>query len=176
MNLPPALGTFTKVFGEVKIVGITNINGGKMENINETTGKIERRGEKNGRLSIYINGQWYSQFFNNRNITPETKEGMERCKVGENWKIGWVADGEYRNISVMEQEIDVKEDMKEKELPSKSKDEHISDLAIFKACTPIFSGNLHLFMDKMGGDFEAGWNDAVQYLFGLFRAAKKEIK
>ena len=79
--------------------------------LQETTGKIERRSEKDGRLSIFITGQWYSQFFTNKYISAETKQAMENCQIGETWKVGWSAKGEFRNIQAMERIIDVNDDL-----------------------------------------------------------------
>jgi hypothetical protein len=57
-----------------------------------------------------------------------------------------------------------------------SKDTHITNLALFKACTPFFSGNFQMFIDHMGGDFEAGLERMIQALFALYETAQKDIK
>ena len=57
-----------------------------------------------------------------------------------------------------------------------SKDTHITNLALFKACTPFFSGNFQMFIDHMGGDFEAGLEKMIQALWALYETAQKEVK
>ena len=161
-----ALRAFKRVFGEIIIYPA---EGSKGENMNETTGKIEKRGEKDGKLSIFVAGQWYSQFFNNKNITEDTRKAMESCQIGETWKIGWQAAGDknqWRNIAVMEREIDVNEDVTTPPTKGK-KDDIITYLAVWKAVTPLFSGNLQAFIDMSDGDFLAGWDNFIQYAKAL---------
>ena len=166
------INDWIKVFGEPLLKG---------DNMNETTGSIEKRGEKEGKLSIFIAGQWYSQFFNNKNITEDTRKAMESCQIGETWKIGWQAagdKGQWRNIIVMEREIDVNQDMKQPTpAPSgRTKDEHITNLALWKCATTMFSNTLQIFIDNEGGDFQKGFAEWIAHAKGFFNTLKEDTK
>lgn len=169
------LKNFIKVFGELII-----LEGDKME-LNQTSGKIEGRKESDGRLTLRVGGEFYSQFFNNRDLSEDTKQAMKDCQLEETWDIGWTKGGDkgqFRNIVTMEKVIDVNEDMPKSTPASKgmTKEQEIGFYALMKGVSPMISGNLQLFVDYAGGDFEAGWLKARELVLDFVVDLQKEIR
>ena len=124
---------------------------------------------------------WRSAFLGDKS-DPEFVEAIRGLGKGDVAEFGFTKNPnneKYWNITSVMPTEDVNDDMPSPTpaaKPSTSKDTHITNLALFKACTPFFSGNFQMFIDHMGGDFEAGLEKMTAALFALYKTAQKDVK
>ncbi len=175
------IGAFLKYFNAYPADLTAGRQKGDNMELNEASGKIEGRKESDGRLTLRVGGEFYSQFFNNRDLNEDTKEAMKACEIGETWDIGWAKggdEGQFRNIITMEKVIDVNEGMPESTPAPKgmTKEQEIGFYALMKGVSPMISGNLQLFVDYAGGDFGSGWLKAREFVLDFVVDLQKEIK